>query len=148
MKKFLKAALEWKTAASLLYLGAMLVYLVFCAVFRKTQVETSMLWMLLLVCAAGSLIQVLCFTDWVLKKLRYTWRLALFCGLFLPLLAIVAWAFHWFPMEGVAWLAFLGIFLAVFIAMTLGFEMYYRLTGRKYDGLLGQYRREKEQQDK
>lgn len=148
MKKFLKAVLEWKTAASLLYLGAMVVYLVCCAVFQKTLVETSMLWTLLMVCAAGSLLQGLCFTDWVLKKLRYTWRLALFCVLFLPLLAFVAWVGHWFPMQRRAWLGFLGIFLAVFAAMTAGFEMYYRMTGRKYDGLLGQYRREKERQDK
>lgn len=24
--------------------------------------------------------------------------------------------------------------------MTLGFELYYRISGKKYDGLLGQYR--------
>ena len=28
--------------------------------------------------------------------------------------------------------------------MTLGFEMYFRVAGRKYDGLLGQYRKEHE----
>ena len=34
--------------------------------------------------------------------------------------------------------------LIVFAAMTLGFEMYFRVAGRKYDGLLGQYRKEHE----
>ncbi len=29
--------------------------------------------------------------------------------------------------------------------MTIVFEVYFRLTGRKYDGLLGQYRREREE---
>ena len=66
---------------------------------------------------------------------------------FLPLLAVTAWAFQWFPMEIESWMGFLGIFLVIFAAMTIGFEMYYRLTGRKYDGLLGQYRREKEKQE-
>lgn len=32
------------------------------------------------------------------------------------------------------------IFLAVLLTMTLGFELYYRISGKKYDGLLGQYR--------
>ena len=147
MNKFWNAVLEWKVAAGLLYLGTMLVYLICCAASKRTQVETSMLWTLLLVCAAGSLIQGLCFTDWVFQKLRYTWRLALFCLLFLPLLAVTAWAFQWFPMERESWMVFWGIFLVIFAAMTIGFEMYYRLTGRKYDGLLGQYRREKEKQE-
>ena len=36
----------------------------------------------------------------------------------------------------------LGLALVVFVAMTLGFEMYFRIAGRKYEGLLGQYRKE------
>jgi len=69
-----------------------------------------------------------------------------FCALFLPLLAYIAWVFQWFPMKAESWMIFIGIFLVIFAAMTAGFEMYYRITGRKYDGLLGQYRREKEDQ--
>ena len=148
MKRFFQNVLEWKVSASLLYTGSVLLYLAACLLLRKTQVETSMLWTLLLVCALGSLVQGICFTDWIFKKLRYTWRLVLFCLLFLPLLAVVAWAFQWFPMEKGSWLRFIGIFFAIFAAMTAGFEMYYRLTGRKYDGLLGQYRRDKRNQDK
>ena len=37
---------------------------------------------------------------------------------------------------------FVGVFFAVFLVMTLGFDIYFRLTGRKYDGLLGRYRKE------
>ena len=33
-----------------------------------------------------------------------------------------------------------ALFLAVLLTMTLGFELYYRISGKKYDGLLGQYR--------
>ena len=40
--------------------------------------------------------------------------------------------------------SFLGIALIVFAAMTLGFELYFRGGGRKYDGLLRQYRKEHE----
>ena len=147
MKKVLKSVVEWKTYTSFLYTSSIFIYLCCCLIFHQTQVKTSMLWTLLLACAAGALIQGICFTEWVFKKLRYTWRLALFCALFLPLLAYIAWAFQWFPMEAESWMIFIGSFWVIFAAMTVGFEMYYRITGRKYDGLLGQYRREKDQQD-
>ena len=100
---------------------------------------------MLLVCALGSAIQYLCFTDDILKKMRYTRRALLFLALFFPLLAGAAWLFRWFPTDQVgAWLVFGGAFAAAFAVFTLGFELFYRAAGRKYDGLLGQYRRERE----
>mgnify|MGYP006922381988 CR=1 FL=1 len=44
-----------------------------------------------------------------------------------------------------SWALFIGMFVVIFLAMTVGFDIYFRLTGRKYDGLLGQYRKEKEE---
>jgi len=41
-------------------------------------------------------------------------------------------------------LQFTGIILVVFIGGTISFEVYYYLMGKKYNGLLGQYRKEKE----
>jgi hypothetical protein len=35
---------------------------------------------------------------------------------------------------------------SVLAAMTLGFEFYFHIAGRKYDGLLGQYRKEHERE--
>ena len=31
--------------------------------------------------------------------------------------------------------------------MTVGFDIYFQFTGRKYDGLIGQYRRKKEEEN-
>ena len=44
-----------------------------------------------------------------------------------------------------AWAMFIGMFFLTFIIMTIGFDIYFRVTGRKYDGMLGQYRKEKEE---
>ena len=44
-----------------------------------------------------------------------------------------------------SWLIFLGIFFAIFVVMTLGFEIYFQIQGKKYDGLLGQYREQQGQ---
>lgn len=144
MKRFFRFVMEWKTVACLMFTGTMVLYLVICQILGEQAAPVGTLWSLLLVSAAGTLLQVLCFTELVTRQMRYTTRLALFCLLFLPVLAAIAWAFRWFPMESGSWLAFLGIFLAVFLIMTLGFELWFRAAGRRYDGILGQYRRERE----
>ena len=60
------------------------------------------------------------------------------------MLASIAYFFEWFPFEAGYWLAFTIIYLIVLTVMTVGFEIYYRALGKKYDGLLGQYRKQKE----
>ena len=56
-------------------------------------------------------------------------------------LSAIAAGFGWLPAaQPGAWALFFLIFLAVLLTMTLGFELYYRISGKKYDGLLGQYR--------
>ncbi len=145
MKRFWKAVAEWKTGACLLYTASMTIYLVFCTAFGQREVSRSMLWMLLAVSAAATLLQGVCFSQWVFRRMRYTLRSVLFVALFLPLLSLVAWKGAWFPVERPgAWALFLGIFFAIFLVMTVGFELYYRAAGKKYDGLIGQYRKEKE----
>ena len=149
MKRFWKGIAEWKTGTSLMFTAAMFFYLFFSWVYGNQTVPTSLLWTLLLVSIAGSLIQGICFSDWIIKKMRYTWRSVLFVALFLPTLALAAWKGEWFPMEEAgAWVMFIGMFFLIFIVMTIGFDIYFRITGRKYDGMIGRYRREKEESEK
>lgn len=148
MKQFMKGIMEWKTGACLLYTAAMVLYLFFCLIFGNSTVSVTTLWSLLLVSIAGSLIQALCFTDWIIKKMRYTRRSLLFVALFLPTLSLAAWKAEWFPIkEAGSWLVFIGMFFLTFVVMTIGFDIYFRITGRKYDGMLGQYRKEKEESE-
>lgn len=146
MKQFWKGMMEWKTGASRMYTGAMFFYLFFSWLYGTREVPTRMLWGLLLVSVAGSLLQAVCFSDWIIRKMRYTWRSVLFVLLFLPTLALAAWKMEWFPTEKAgAWAIFIGMFFLIFIVMTIGFDIYFRITGRKYDGMIGQYRKEKEE---
>ncbi len=148
MKQFLRNIIEWKTGACILYTGSMTIYLLFCQIFDNREVSTSMLWMLLLCSVLGSFIQGICFSGWIIKRMRYTRRSILFIALFLPVLSVIAWKGQWFPADGwKSWGLFVVIFFAIFIGMTIGFDIYFRITGRKYDGLLGQYRREKEEKE-
>ena len=145
MKKFMKCVLEWKTGVSLAVTASMLIYVVIALLMGEKQIEATAVFAMLLLCMTGTFVQYLCFTDNIIKNMRYTRRLMLFGALFMPLLTGIAVAFGWFPTQkSGAWLLFLGVALAVFAAMAFGFEMYFRVAGRKYDGLLGQYRKEHE----
>lgn len=149
MKRFFKGVAELKTAICVLYTAAMAIFLFFCTVFGLWEIRLAMLWTLLAVSAAAALIQALCFSTWIFRNMRYTLRSVLFVVLFLPLLTFAAWKGEWFPMtQPGAWALFLGIFFLFFIGTTIGFEIYYRAAGKKYDGLLGQYRRQKEEETK
>lgn len=147
MKRFVKAAMEWKTAAALSYTAAMVIYMTIAALLGETAMTLGTGFGLLALCLAGSAIQYVCFTENWIRRMRYSLRLLLFAALFLPVLVICAVRMRWFPLENPgAWLLFCAIFLAVFAVMIVGFEVYFRIAGQKYDGLLGQYRRQKEEE--
>lgn len=144
MKKFLVCVMEWKTGACFLYTGSMVLYMALLCLLHA-QPELRFLFSLLLVSVLGSFIQYLAFTDRIIKRLRYSLRMLLFAALFFPMLTACALLFHWFPTErSGSWLIFTGIFLVIFLVMSAGFEMYFYLTGRKYDGILGQYKKQRE----
>lgn len=148
MKKLMKGVLEWKTGVCLAFTASMLIYVVIALLMGEKQIEATSIFAMLTLCMVGSFVQYLCFTDNIIKNMRYTRRLLLFGVLFLPLLTVIAVVFGWFPAyKPGAWLLFLGLALVVLAAMTLGFELYFRVAGRKYDGLLGQYRKQHEADD-
>jgi hypothetical protein len=146
MKKFLDGVMEWKTGACFMFTASTLVYMVVNLILGYRTLEISSIISLLGISALGTLIQFIAFTDRVIKNVKYTWRLIIFVIPFGAVLTAFAVLFDWFPsnMPG-AWLIFIGIFILAFAAMTLGFEIYFRVTGKKYDGLLGQYKKQKGQ---
>ena len=144
MKKFLSGMMEWKSAAALLFTGSVILYVIIAAIQGKTSLELSVVSSILIISALGTFIQYVAFTDRIIKNLRYTIRMFIFIIPFFAVLAANAYFFNWFPVESGIWITFTVIFLSVFIIMTIGFEMYFRIMGKKYDGLLGQYRKQKE----
>jgi len=145
MKQFMQSVMKWKTSACLMFTATVIIYLLINMIFKVQEVPVTMLWSLLFICVIGSLLQAVCFSDWIIKKMRYTRRSLLFVLLFLPSLSLTALKMNWFPAEQLgSWMTFLGTFFLTYIVMTIGYDIYFRITGRKYDGLVGQYRREKE----
>jgi len=145
MRKFVENVLEWKTAAALMFSASIFLCAIIMLFMGETSIPISIIASLAIVSGVGMFLQHLAFTDRIIKKMRYTMRIIVFAIPFLALLAANAWFFQWFYVGNMSyWLAFAAIYLIVFIGGTVSFEIYYRTMGRKYDGLLGQYRKQKE----
>ncbi len=144
MKKFLKAMAEFKTWLCLCFTGSMLIYTVCNMIFGNGTMGCDVVFQILALCVGVTLLQWLCFSGAVFKKLRYSLRMLIFSVPMLGLLSLCAAAFHWFPTDRPeAWGSFLLAALIAFVGISLGFEIYFWAVGKKYDGLLGQYRSKK-----
>lgn len=144
MKSFWRGLLAWKTGVCLAFTGASVIYLIIAALMGERTVSILTLMGLLVVSVAGTAIQYLCFASPRTEGWRYSLRLGLFALLFF---ATAVGLRVGVPMDSgeypSAWLIFFGLFLLAFVVMTAGFEVYYRIAGKKYDGLLGEYKRER-----
>lgn len=139
MKKFLKGVLTWKTYACMMFTGSVAVFLAVAYLLGWDGIPLGVLLQLLLLSVIGSLLQGIMFTEWIIKSMAYPARLLLFAVIFLAVLSAFAWKGQWFPAGKFGnWLVFAGIFFAAFAVMTAGYEIYFRLAGKKYDGLLGE----------
>lgn len=144
MKKLLKALSEFKTWLCLCFTGSMLIYTVCNMIFGNGTMDCGVVFQVLALCAGVTLLQWLCFGGAVFKKLRYSLRMLIFSVPMLGLLSLCAVVFHWFPTDRAeVWGGFLLVALIAFVGISLGFEIYFWAAGKKYDGLLGQYRAKK-----
>lgn len=146
MKKFFDVVIAVKERAALNYTAAMCFYMFFLWVFKQEGASLPMLFSLLLMGAAAGLMQVVAFSDLLIKKLAYGWRMVLFFVVFGAILTASAVGFGWFPTDKAgAWVSFAVIFVLIFAAIAAGIEIYYRASGRKWDDRLDWYRRHKDE---
>lgn len=140
MHKFLEALIQFKTWWCLSFTGCILIYTVCSLFLGQRTMEFVMVFELIGLSAGATLLQFVCFSGRVIKKMRYSLRMVIFAVPMLGLVSLCAVVFHWFPIsDGIAWMIFTIAYLLGFLGLTLGFEIYFRITGKKYDGLLGQY---------
>lgn len=138
MKKFLRFVGELKTWGCLSFTGAVCIYSAIDFLMGGKSMAYSLIWQLLAMCGVITLLQYVFFSGQVVKKTNYGLRLGIFCPLVFLVVAGFAWLFRWFPMEQPgAWVSFVVIFLAAFMVLCLGFELYFRAMGARYDEHLG-----------
>lgn len=143
MKDFLTYLIEWKTYACFSFTGFTVVFALIALFFGMDSVSIAVLFQILLVAAVCSFLQMLVFTELLFKKMRYSLRLSIFFLLLFAVLTIFALSFAWFPSGNIgAWFSFLAIFCLISLGVTIGFEIYFRITGRRYNHMLASSRKE------
>lgn len=141
MKQLGQGIAKWISGACMMFAGSIIIYMIIAGAYGKFQIESGIVVSLLLMSAVGTGIQILAFTELVIKKMRYSLRIIVFTVPFFAMLAGCAGVFKWFPTEQyTSWVIFIAIFLFILIVMLIMFEIYFRAAGKKYDGLLGQYK--------
>lgn len=147
MKTFFQVVTAFKERVALIYTGSMFFYLFFLWVFKQEGASLPMLCSLMLVSIVAGAMQIVAFSNLVIKKLSYGWRLVVFAIPFGAVLTACAVTFQWFPIENPgAWITFGAIFVVIFLACTAGIELYFRLSGRKYDDRLDWYHKNRERE--
>ena len=138
MKQFIQSLPQVLVNLCVAFTIAVLTY----AAFSRGTLPQGMVWQLLLLSAAATLLQFVFFSGKAVKRLSYLWRMALFAALMLAVVSACAVGFGWFPVENAAnWLVFVGVFLALFAAISLAFEVGFRLRRKVYDDALGRYKK-------
>lgn len=147
MKKFWTALGKSALWACMGFTIAVGVYIVIAAFTGSDSMPLAKIAQLMAISFLGCALQYVVFSDEVIKSMAYSLRMILFGVPFLGLLIAFAIGFHWFPATDTAsWLLFAGIFIAGYVVISLAFEIYYKLAGRKYNGLLGEYKKRRERQ--
>lgn len=143
MKRFLKGVVECLSHACPVFTVAVSFYALISWLYGEREIGIGILLQLLAISLIDAVIQGIAFSEeWLIRRMSYTKRMMLFVALFLPVLAAFGWAFEWFPTDSLmSWGIFLLIFLAIFVVMLAGFEILFHVTGKKYAGMLGQYRK-------
>ena len=147
MKNFWEGLLEWKTSATFIFTASIVLFTIVFFLLGEGFIPINYVISIFIVSVIGAFIRFLAFTDRIIKKASYTLRLIIFAIPAFILLAANAFFFTWFPPHSGYWLTFCLIFLIIFVALTVAYEIYYYYMGKKYDGLLGIYRRKKTDND-
>ncbi len=138
MKQFAQSLSQVVVNLCISFTIAVLIY----AAFSQGTLPQGMVWQLLLLSAAATLLQFAFFSGKVVKRLSYLWRMVLFAALMLAVVSACAVGFGWFPVaDARSWLFFVGLFLVLFAAISLAFEVGFRLRRRVYDDALGRYKK-------
>lgn len=145
MKKFFQFVVELKSWICLCFTASILIFITISWLVGEETVKIANLFQIFLLAAGVTLLQFVFFSGRVVKKMRYSVRLVLFLLPMMALITVCAVSFGWVPMETPgAWVMFFVSFLVCFVLICAGFEFCFWVTGKKYDGLLGEYKAKRE----
>ncbi len=141
MKKLIEVTAAIKTFAALVFAGAIIVYTVFGGwFFDVNAIPLSLVWQLLFISLLASILQFIFFSDNVFPRMRYVHRFVFFAVPLFALVGTFAYAFRWFPVHSaVNWGIFFLVYLFFFGIITVVFELYAKITGKRFTAMLDAY---------
>ena len=160
MKKFLQMVMELKNWICLSFTASLLIYIVIDILvpgelppgnvvmdiawcWSYGYIKYRLVFQLLGLCLCISILQYVFFSGQMLKKPSYFVRIAVFGVLCLGLCTGATIAFGWFSLDSLEhWGKFFLIFVVCFVGISLGFEVYYRAMGKRYNEALGRKQKE------
>jgi len=87
-----------------------------------------------------SVLWVVFFEDNLIKKARYFVRLIMFSLSLIPIFAVCLWLFYVISSEWTfLWVAIAGLLIVGLIIISLLFEVYFKLEGKRYTNVLMRY---------
>ena len=141
MQTFFETVVTMKSLAGLVFAGQVILYAVFGSFFGRSSMPFLFIWQAAALAVITSLLHYVAFADRVIRKMNYSLRLALFSVPLFGVLTVFAIVFQWFPFNAVAWTIFTIAYLLVFGLLTIGCELYARITGKKLNESLLAYHR-------
>ncbi|MFZ2537467.1 MAG: DUF3021 family protein [Oscillospiraceae bacterium] len=141
---FFKSVICIKIAACISFTASLIIALLISFFLEHKTIELAMLWQLLIISLAGSIIQWFAFSEDVIKRLKYVYRNVIFIVPFFAVLSGAAYLWKWFDTTQLSyWVVFMGAFILAYIGLSIGFLIYFRLTGQKYNEKLEEYKASK-----
>lgn len=122
------------------FTGCVILYVVVGMFFGFSALTFGLVWQFLAVSLICAGLQFIFFSGQVIKKLRYVWRSAFFFVCFYLALTAFAIGFAWFPFKISSFLIFTLIFFVIFFILLGVFEVYFRITGTRYNQQLDAYK--------
>jgi len=141
MKRLLEVSVAIKSVAGLVFAGQILVFVIVGTFFGLTDMPFAFIWQAVVIAAVTGVLHYVAFTEEVIKKMKYSLRLVVFSIPLYAMLAAFAAVFQWFPSGVVSWFLFTAVFIFVFGIFNTAFEIYSRITGKKYNESLSAYKR-------
>lgn len=143
MKNFIKIISQIPKYTSYSFSMSMIVFLIVGFITRIQEISINRIIQLGVICIIASVLQMIAFSNILIRRLAYTKRLALFMFPFLAVITAFAIKYNWFPLENIiSWIIFIGIFVTCFIVSAI-FEIHFKITGDKYTGVLNEYKNNK-----
>jgi Protein of unknown function (DUF3021) len=140
MKTFYNIAYEMKALMALFFMSIILTYGMVCIAMGNNTMPLELIWEFVLLSVLISAIQFLLYDDNFLNDIPTRIKVPVHYIIILLILIIFINYFNWIELWGISFSIFIMIYTFYFIAVTLNFYFYKKITGERFNDKLIKYK--------